>query len=111
MGEVIGVRLVAPVDAATSYQAQCRTACADGFKACKQNAVTALSLSNDQAYKAYIQSRVNNCTGLRGQALDNCNRISAAQYAANRLQALQTSQASQAACAAEFKGCLAGCTQ
>ena len=111
MGEVIGVRLVAPVDAAPSYQAQCQTACKASFTACRQTAVSALSVANDQAYKAYIRCKVNSCSGLRGQALDSCNRDCTAQYAADRLQAQQTSLASQNACAAALKECLVGCTQ
>jgi hypothetical protein len=111
MGEVIGVRLVAPVDAAPIYQDQCLQACTQTLKTCRQDAISALSLSNDQAYKAYIRSRVNNCSGLRGQALTNCNRISAAEYAANRLRNQQTSQASQAACVTAYTECQNGCIQ
>jgi hypothetical protein len=111
MGEVIGVRLVAPVDAATSYLKQCQSACAAGSDSCRQSAVSTLSVTNDQAYKAYIRCKVNSCSGLRGVALDRCNLSCTTQYAADRLQAQQTSLASQAACAAALKACLVGCTQ
>src|SRR5260370_31632048 len=37
MGQIVGVRLVAPVDAAPSYEAQCNKQCDKAFKDCQKN--------------------------------------------------------------------------
>jgi hypothetical protein len=73
MAQIVGVRMVAPVDAAPSYTAQCNQRCNEAYSkcgndcelaypACKTNASNQINLCNKS------------CQSLKGQAHDNCIR-------------------------------------
>jgi hypothetical protein len=62
MAQVIGVRLIAPVDAATNYRAQCNKACNQAHQNCQQ------SCPNGNAGKACRDA----CQQQHKDCLENC---------------------------------------
>jgi len=95
MGQVIGVRLVAPVDASPSYKQQCEKGCENTYNQCTKTAE-----GSNQTCQKSTEAAFRSCKAgcpKNSKAADNCNRTCEVQHTqrGNNCQSQHKSSLSQ----------------
>ena len=108
MSQVVGVRLIAPVDAAPSYRAQCEKGCNDTNDKCKKDCGKAYQDCQKQI-GADLRLCQKSCNGLRGQARDLCIRSCNETYGKEFRSCQQKQNDCFPACEKTAKQCRANC--
>jgi hypothetical protein len=112
MSQIIGVRIVAPVDAAPSYRAQCQKACEQSFNSCIKSSSEAY-LQGDRAARAKADHCRDVCQGKRGLlgsfGFNSCVASCVRTYLADRATCNQQQKARYTNCKTGFKTCKDAC--
>jgi hypothetical protein len=108
MGQVVGIRLIAPVDAAPSYQAQCIKGCNDAAEVCKTNCRSSFQNAQKQLGQQ-LSTCQTSCNSLRGKDRDNCVRSCNQSYESQFRTAQQNNTNCAPACEQQANVCRDNC--
>lgn len=110
MSQVIGIRLVTPVDAQVSYRQQCYKDCAAQNHTCRQNTDQAWRNCRQAAQQAFT-SCVGGCSALRGMDRVRCQHSCEAARTAETTRCNRERQLGLEACDRNVVTCRLDCPQ
>lgn len=108
MTQVVGVRMVAPVDAAPSYRAQCEKACDQTSEQCESNCESTYQNCQNQAGQQ-LSTCQTSCNSLQGKARDNCVKSCNQTYGSQFKACQQNKKTCSSTCKQNQKQCRQNC--